>query len=210
MFFHAIILESRHAEQVAEVHERAFKNFFLTILGKNFLTKFYGAILKRKDIVCRGYWDNQNRLAGFFVANYNHKGFYRNLCKENVFPFFAAAVPVFLYKPRLVFRLARAFSSNNQTHGFESYPYLMSICVDPAIQNQGLGKSMMYDLIGILQKKGYKGLYLTTDSEENNSTNSFYIHTGFVKKSSFYQGKRKMNVYFKAFSHPEHNMKPND
>jgi hypothetical protein len=55
----------------------------------------------------------------------------------------------------------------------------------------------MADLTLLIQKAGYDGLYLTTDSEGNDSTNSFYLRSGFLKKNSYFQGKRKMNVYFR-------------
>jgi ribosomal protein S18 acetylase RimI-like enzyme len=200
MMFTSKKLDSGCISQVVDIHDRAFKNFFLTTLGKAFLKQFYLSLAERSDVIARGYWDKQMQLVGFFVANYNHQGFYKRLCKQNFFRFFLPTFKVFLSRPRLLVRLANSLSTSSRSHGFEKYPYLMSICVDPAVQNKGLGKEMILDLMEILRQEGYDGLYLTTDAHENNSTNSFYIRAGFVKNESFLQGKRLMNLYFRNLS----------
>lgn len=199
--FRTRILESGDADRVASIHKRAFKDFFLTNLGMDFLSRFYKALTQRKDTVCRGYWNDRGQLVGFFVANYSHKGFYKSLAASNCFPFFASTFLTFLRNPRLLLRLAHSFRSNSQSHGFENYPYLLSICVDPLLQNKGLGKMMIHDLVKILENEGHKGVHLTTDSKGNNSINSFYIRTGFVKRATISQGSRQMNVYFREFGH---------
>jgi len=192
-------LDPSSAKAAASLHQRAFKNFFLTTLGVRFLESFYKAIISRNDTFCRGYWDDKKRLCGFLVANQKHEGFYKDLCKKNLFSFVVSSFEKFVLNPLLILRLAKSFRSNSESHGLEGHPYLMSICVDPALQGKGVGKLMINDLVKILQDGGYKGLYLTTDADSNDSANSFYASTGFQLKASYYQGKRKMNVYFRHF-----------
>ena len=56
-------------------------------------------------------------------------------------------------------------------------------------------------LLGKLEKelvlKGQNGYYLTTDKENNEATNHFYLNYGFQLHDVFMQGKREMNVYLK-------------
>lgn len=193
-------LEPKHIKEVVKIHERAFQNFFLTILGTQFLKHFYNSLVEREDVIARGYWNSDNRLTGFFVANYNHEGFYRSLCKKNFFRFFFASLKTFLLRPMLLIRLANSYASNNKVRRYEKYAYLMSICVDPGVQNKGLGKLMLNDLVTILKNQGHRGVYLTTDADENSVSNSFYIRAGFVQKETIWQGKRKMNVYSRDFT----------
>lgn len=195
--FHGKKLEPKHVKEVVKIHELAFQNFFLTVLGTRFLNHFYTALVKRKDVLAIGYWDRDGHLTGFFVANYGHDGFYRSLSRENFFRFFFSTFRTFLLRPMLLRRLARSFSANNSGPRFENYAYLMSICVDPTLQNKGLGTLMLNDLINLIRKSGYKGVYLTTDAIGNSAVNSFYIRAGFVKRGTIWQGKREMNIYSK-------------
>jgi colanic acid biosynthesis glycosyl transferase WcaI len=194
---HSKQLEEEDAGSVADLHEKAFRDFFLTRLGSRFLQQFYKALVLRNDTICQGYWDDTNKLVGFFVANYSHKGFYKDLGKKNLFSFAKSSFYVFLLNPLLLVRLAKSFSANNQSIAINDYPYLMSICVSPEFQNEGLGKRMIQDLINLLRNRGFMGIYLTTDAEGNEATNAFYRKNDFTVAGEVYQGKRKMNVYIK-------------
>jgi ribosomal protein S18 acetylase RimI-like enzyme len=197
--YHSKLLLVKDAFNVASLHKRAFTSFFLTRLGLKFLTQFYKALIVRDDTICMGYFDERKELVGFYVANYNHKGFYKDLCKEHYIKFLASSFHIFVLKPSLLIRLVKSFTSSPSLVDVTGYPYLLSICVDPSLQNKGLGKTMMHDLLSIIQAKGHKGLYLTTDALENEFANAFYVKSGFVNVNSYYQGTRKMNVYLKIF-----------
>ena len=54
-------------------------------------------------------------------------------------------------------------------------------------------KSFEMDLI----QTNIERYYLTTDADNNDLTNSFYLKNNFVLYSSFLQGKRRMNLYIK-------------
>ncbi len=197
--YHSKLLVVKDATLVASLHKKAFTSFFLTRLGLKFLTQFYKALIVRNDAICMGYWDERKELVGFYVANYNHKGFYKALCKKNYIKFLASSFHIFILKPNLLIRLVKSFTSSPSLVDVTEYPYLLSICVDPTLQNKGLGKTMMHDLLSILQAKGHKGLYLTTDALGNELANAFYVKSGFVNVNSYHQGNRKMNVYLKIF-----------
>jgi ribosomal protein S18 acetylase RimI-like enzyme len=191
-------LSKEDAESAASLHLEAFRNFFLSSLGSNFLKEFYQALVLRNDTICQGYWNDDNRLLGFFAANVSHDGFYKDLCKKNVVPFVLSSFRVFVQRPLLLIRLAKSFSSSKQA-GNLNYPYLMSICVSPDVQSTGLGKKMIEDLVVILIGMGFKGLYLTTDLKENKLVNAFYSKCNFKIVGVVNQGRRKLNVYFRSF-----------
>lgn len=54
-------------KQVAEIHKDAFKGFFLTSLGDNFLKLYYTSVKKHSDGLLYGYYIGDN-LKGFFCS----------------------------------------------------------------------------------------------------------------------------------------------
>ena len=53
---------------IAEIHEKSFKEFFLTSLGFNFLTKFYASIIRSKEGIAIGAFNDNNELVGFAIG----------------------------------------------------------------------------------------------------------------------------------------------
>jgi GNAT superfamily N-acetyltransferase len=200
MTFHFRDLKSGDKNDVAVLHSRTFKNFFLTSLGLNFLRSFYDAIIRRKDAISRGSFDESGKLVGFYVANMAHQGFYKRLAKENFLSLSFASLPAFLLNPFLLLRLMKSFGSDERLNKFAKFPYLLSICVSPEVQGQGVGKALIDDLTEILKAQGFQGLFLTTDSNANDATNAFYINKGFIPSEQFFQGKRAMTLYFKSIA----------
>jgi ribosomal protein S18 acetylase RimI-like enzyme len=74
---------------------------------------------------------------------------------------------------------------------------LLSICVSPAHVGKGIGKILLTTLEKELQLRKRHGYFLTTDSNNNNATNQFYLNFGFKLYGSYGQGKRIMNIYVK-------------
>ena len=97
--------------------------------------------------------------------------------------------------------LRRMFISIASSKAFDipkSYSVaLLSICVSPSFSGKGIGKILLGKLENDLVLMGQNGYYLTTDKENNEATNHFYLNYGFQLHDVFIQGKRIMNIYVK-------------
>lgn len=91
-----------------------------------------------------------------------------------------------------------SFSSSKAFDVLKAYSAaLLSICVRPTFSGKGVGKMLLGKLENELVSKGQNGYYLTTDKENNEATNHFYLNYGFQLQDVFIQGKREMNIYLK-------------
>lgn len=183
--------------KIAEIHAKSFRGFFLTSLGEKFLIKFYNSLIKDHNNICLGLKEN-NEVIAFVIGVKNNKSFYRKLFLKNISQLLPQLIKKFLTRPWLFIQLLVSYFSVNKIKleaEFESC--LLSICIDPAFSNKGLGSILIreYELV-LIENKVVK-YYLTTDSINNDATNKFYIKNKFQLSSVFFQGERKMNVYIK-------------
>jgi GNAT superfamily N-acetyltransferase len=185
---------------VAKIHIAAFPNFFLTSLGYKVLCVFYDALLKDKATMG---WAVvvEAKIVGFFVASTYPSGLYSRIFKKHFFGFLFPLLVAFLKRPILLKRMLVSFASQKSHHTPDgSHPALLSICVDPSFSGKGVGTSMLHKLEDELRKTEQKGYYLTTDADNNESTNQFYLKNEFDLFASFQQGNRKMNLYSKQLA----------
>ena len=74
-------------ESIVRIHCSAFKGFFLTSLGADFLKFYYLNFVRSKETVTLVAEDG-NRVVGFSAAPTNCKGFNSRLIKSNLFGFY--------------------------------------------------------------------------------------------------------------------------
>jgi ribosomal protein S18 acetylase RimI-like enzyme len=185
------------SKEIALIHQKAFPGFFLTELGFKVLQVFYKSLIKDDSIIA---WSvsNENGFIGFFVATKNTQRLYFKIFIKNFHFFFIPLLTSFFLKPYLFFRMITSFnSSNNYKIPIDFHASLLSICVHPDYSGIGLGKLLIEKLENELLVCDISKYYLTTDADNNDLTNKFYLKLGFISYESFYQGKRKMNVYLK-------------
>jgi ribosomal protein S18 acetylase RimI-like enzyme len=185
---------------VAKIHIAAFPNFFLTSLGYKVLCVFYDALIKDKATIA---WavEAESKIVGFFVASTQPAGLYTRVFKKHFFSFLFPLLLAFIKRPSLFKRMFISFASQKSHQTPDNcHTSLLSICVDPSFSGKGIGSSMLHHLEDELRKSGKKGYYLTTDADNNESTNQFYLKNEFDLFASFQQGNRKMNLYSKQFA----------
>jgi ribosomal protein S18 acetylase RimI-like enzyme len=184
------------SDQIANLHSEAFKNFFLTSLGKKFLSAFYKSILKNSESVAIGLFLD-NDLKAFAVGTLNVNGFYFKILVNNFFTLLSSSFFVLIFKPNLIFRIIQGLTKKDNFTDFDENPAsLLSICVSPLFSDKGFGSVLLNEF----ESEVYKAkrlIILTTDSVDNNKVNSFYTSKGYKLYNQFYQGKRKMNFYIK-------------
>lgn len=89
------LVEKKDLPDVVSIHKDAFRNFFLTELGDNFLKLYYKSVLKHKSGVLLGYFID-NKIVGFCAATTLSRAFHRNLVLDNFVDFFMQVLRYFL------------------------------------------------------------------------------------------------------------------
>ncbi len=190
-------LRKNDCKAVAELHIKAFAAFFLTSLGSKFLEKFYQAIIEHADGIAIGIYED-TQLVAFSVGTRRKQGFYIRILKNNWYTLFWASLPKLLLNPGKIIRLINSFRTVEESGeiNMANAACLLSICVDPFSARNGYGQKALL----AFEEKAFltaKILCLTTDADENEAVNNFYIKNQFKCSNIFYQGKRKMNLYYK-------------
>jgi ribosomal protein S18 acetylase RimI-like enzyme len=167
-------IEQNEIERVINVHLKAFKGFFLTSLGENFLEVYYNAIRENKRGILLGYFENE-QLVGFCAATSLSAGFNSYLVKENLIKFTNIGLHLLFTNPKGLIRLFKNFTkSNTNISDYGQYAELLSIGVDPATQGKGIGRALLTALEKEFKNQGVKELSLTTDFYNNEKTLNFY------------------------------------
>lgn len=193
------VLKTEDAKATAYLHQIAFKNFFLTSLGYDFLIKFYTSILRSKDGIAIGAFGENNELVGFAIGAKTKKGFYKSLLKNNFTSLLFSAIFNLLKQPLKIKRLLHSFlTSETSKEEFINYATLLSICIDPDKKGQKIGKLLLEAFEN--ETLNYSaGISLTTDKYDNDYVNNFYVSNNYFLNNEFSQGNREMNFYIKKF-----------
>jgi ribosomal protein S18 acetylase RimI-like enzyme len=195
--FQIIEISKDYIEQAVQIHLAAFPGFFLSELGNDVLRVFYKSLLQDKKTLFYGV-KNDGGLVGFFVASLKPTGLYKRLFFKNISRFILPLFFSFWKNFSLLKRMITSASSSSKLEVSTTYPAsLLSICVSPAHAGKGIGKILLTTLENELRLRKWHGYYLTTDANNNNSTNQFYLNFGFKLNGSYSQGKRVMNIYVK-------------
>ena len=185
------------AEKLAELHKRAFPNFFLSSLGERFLAEFYRAYATDPTAVAVVARDASGAPVGAVVGTTEPAGFYSRLLKRRLLRFAFAAGPSLLRQPRSAPRLIRALAYRGDApENGADWALLASICVDPDIQGSGIGKSLTTDWLHRASLLGIRVAFLTTDAIGNEPVNAFYRSQGWRIDATYTTREgRKMNRY---------------
>lgn len=182
-------------KSIAELHQKAFPAFFLTQLGIHFLRTLYAGYMEDPDsgiIVA----ENDNRLIGFIAYSNDYSRFYKRLQKNHLLKFALCSACAAIRHPSFAKRLLGAFKKSDSVVKSERYVELASICVDPSIENHGVGSKLIDFLKGLVDFKTYAYINLETDAESNDKANRFYLKNGFLLDREFITAEgRRMNEY---------------
>jgi ribosomal protein S18 acetylase RimI-like enzyme len=195
-------LQHTHLKPAVAVHLKAFPGFFLSFLGPGFLKEFYQSFIEDKVGIGFVAWDESSgNLAGVIVGPLVPDGYFKRLLKRKGWAFCLASVTAVLKKPSVIKRLFRAvFYRGESPSHTEGLALLSSIAVSPDIQAKGVGGMLVDAFIQEVQRRGGKGIFLTTDAENNDKVNRFYQKLGFSLESSYATPEgRQMNRYIRIF-----------
>jgi GNAT superfamily N-acetyltransferase len=184
-----------NVKSVVDVHLKSFQGFFLTFLGRDFLSELYrGIVSDPSGIAFVAVADE--RVIGFVAGTDHPAGFYKRLLKKRWRRFGIASLPAIIKKPHVVLRLFRALSMPKQVTAENGRGTLMSVAVLPGEQNKGIGRLLAKAFLEEARKRGLHKVDLTTDKLNNDSVNAFYLREGFSRSCSFVTPDgREMNEY---------------
>jgi ribosomal protein S18 acetylase RimI-like enzyme len=180
---------------VIDVHLASFPDFFLTFLGRRFLTLLYEQIEQADEgvVLVAG---SADRVEGFVAGVRHQSGFYQRLVKRKKWAFARAALGSALRRPMIIPRLLRALRRPDEARHAAAEACLMSIAVRPEAAGQGLGRQLVTAFCAEMLQRGAPAVCLTTDRDNNERTNRFYQQLGFQLSSCFVTPEgRAMNEY---------------
>ena len=144
---------------------------------------------------------NDGRVKGFLAYSEDLSGFYKFLIRRKLLLFAWYAFGAFLRKPKVMFRLLRAFTYSGESKREEAYIELSSIGVSPDEKNKGIGSRMIQYLNKVVEHDRFSYIKLETDSDNNEGANHFYQKNGFVLDHIYETPEgRKMNEYRRYLS----------
>lgn len=164
---------------IVEIHLDAFKGFFLTSLGRDFLKFYYSCFIKNKETVTMVAEEN-NIIKGFSASSKLSKGFNGRLIKSNLFAFGILSLKMLFCRPSSLLRLVKNLSKKGEgIKDDEEYAELYSIGVGKTVQGKGVGKKLLTASELVMKKEGVIYVSLTTDYDNNNKAVGFYNSMGY-------------------------------
>lgn len=197
-------IEIQDIDSVVNIHLLAFRNFFLSSLGINFLKVYYRSSLKHPDAIAFGLYDCNNCLKGFAFGTLLANGFHKKILLNNFFQFL---IPIFLkalFDPKIIVRLFKNLNKGKEFKDDGNYSELLSLAITPEFSGKGYGKLVLDTFEKKVVELGSKKITLTTDYFNNESTIAFYQKRGYKKYYIFdAYPKRKMYKLIKKWNNEE-------
>jgi ribosomal protein S18 acetylase RimI-like enzyme len=166
-------------EILARVHIAAFKDFFLTSLGKGFLKTYYSANLKSTKSISICAVDDNDQIIGFSFGCTQAKGYHKELLKQNLIAFIFQGIVILFSKPGDLWRLARNMEKTKLIEDDGKYAELLSIAVTPNAKGLGIGRELIAHFESDAKARGCKKIALTTDYYNNDVVVAFYKKSGY-------------------------------
>lgn len=188
-------LNKNHIGKVVDLHELAFKGFFLTQLGSSFLKQYYKSVIQSDKALNIGVFDENSILLGFAITAKNSKGFNKSIIKQNFLGFLGIAFKLLILKPKAIYRLIINLEKKSPDIKDDkgNYCELLSIATHPNKQGLGIGKKLLVETEKQLKSEGYKSLALTTDYHNNIDVIRFYEKSGY-------------SIYYDFITYPDRKM----
>ena len=164
---------------IVKIHLDAFKGFFLTSLGSQFLKFYYSCFIRSNETVTM-VAEEDGVIYGFSASTKACKGFNSRLIKSNFFAFVMLSLKMFFTTPKSLFRLVKNLTKKGDSvEDDEDYAELYSIGVSKAAQGKGVGKLLLAESERVMKSEGVLRVSLTTDFYNNDQAVGFYHSMGY-------------------------------
>lgn len=150
------IATEKDVNDIVNIHNKAFPDFFLTTLGSGFLRLYYKCMCRSKEALALCAVDG-GEVVGFSATALKSAGFNTRLIKNNKLMFMGETCKLLFTRPKALIRLAKNMTKS--ADGFEddgNYAELYSIGVSPTCQGQGVGSRLLSENERIIRSGGGK------------------------------------------------------
>ena len=131
--------EKKEVYAISDIHLKAFEGFFLSELGREFLSTYYNTVRENDRGVLLGCFEDK-KLLGFCAATTLSEGFNKHLVKSNFFSFAKIGFFLLFTRPKALLRLLKNFTKSDPSVSDDGhYAELLSIGVSPTAQGKGVG-----------------------------------------------------------------------
>ena len=188
--------DSKNIKFIAELHKRAFPEFFLTQLGTGFLKTLYKGYMEDMEsgiIVA----EESNTIVGFIAYSNDYPRFFKGLIKHHLPKFAICSLVAVIRHPSFTKRLLWAFKKSDSVRKEERYVELASICVEPKINGHGIGTQLIDALKAKVDFSQYDYINLETDAHNNEHAISFYEKNGFVKEREYTTNEGRLMIEYR-------------
>lgn len=164
---------------IVKIHLDAFKGFFLTSLGSQFLKFYYSCFIKSDETVTM-VAEEDGVIYGFSASTKVCKGFNSRLIKSNFLAFVMLSLKMLFTTPKSLLRLVKNLTKKGDSvEDDEDYAELYSIGVSKAAQGKGVGKLLLAESECVMKSEGVQRVSLTTDFYDNEQAVGFYHSMGY-------------------------------
>lgn len=171
--------KTSESEILTKIHIIAFKDFFLTTLGKSFLNVYYFSSLNSTESISICAVNENDQIIGFSLGCIQAKGYHKRLVFQNFLQFLFQGIRILFSKPGALWRLAQNIEKNKIYHDEGNYAELLSIAVIPDAKGAGVGKEMIAKFEAKAKSRGCTNVALTTDYYNNEDVLAFYKNSGY-------------------------------
>lgn len=194
------VAQARDVPEMVALHLDAFPGFFLTSMGRAFLTRFYASVVTETDCISLVATDS-GPIIGFVVGPLRPAGFFRGLLLRSGVGFVLDSIPAIARRPLHTARhLLRGLVYRGEAP--VEYPdaaLVSSIAVRPTAAGSGAAGALLEAFCARAAERGRRFVYLTTDRDSNAAANRFYAKHGFTRDVCLERrGGRVMNRYVRA------------
>lgn len=184
--------------EIAELHLQAFPGFFLTQLGKPFLTSYYRCVETYPGGILLVARKDEGAVVGFAAGFDDPPAFYAFL-RSRFVQFILPVAGALLRRPKL---LRRAIFDLRyvKARGEGKSPADHAVCELASIgvlePGSGVGSMLIDEFLVRSWDLGSRSVILTTDRDRNDAANRFYDQKGFTLVREFvHVPGRVMNEY---------------
>lgn len=173
-------IDSVDLSSIVDIHLDAFRGFFLTSMGRRFLTRLYAGFASFPGGILYVVKVN-GEIRGFVAGTSVPNNFFKHLLVRQWYGFLLDSLPGFFRNPFLVFAKcgSAVFYRGEAPKSIPNAALLSSIAVSPLVSGMGLGQKLVSAFLDQAKASGCDFVYLTTDSHNNESVNLFYQKCGF-------------------------------
>ena len=154
-------------------------------MGASFIKAYYNVVLEYQGSIAYVYVGKNNSIEGFVVGFVEPATFYKKFIRSSL-QFVLPTLLAIIQNPKLLIKIfeniSRVISSKTGPNSVEEDKYtaeLSSIAVNSYAK--GTGSLLTKAFVKDVWSRGLKNITLTTDYEDNDLVNSFYIKQGFKR-----------------------------